>query len=702
MEGAIKMTTTVKRVHVIFKTHLDIGFTDMAKHVVDRYMNGFITQALELSEQLEREEGNVKFIWTTGSWLIHEYLRTASPDMRARMEEAIRQGRFVWHGLPFTTHTEIMDADLFEFGLSLSKNLDRTYGKKTIAAKMTDVPGHTIAIVPMLAKHGIQYLHLGVNMVSKNPKVPKIFVWRAADGSEIIVNYADSYGRPFQMEGLEDALYFAHTGDNQGPSTMEEIRTLFAQLQERYPGAEIMASALDAFAEKLAQVKHMLPVVREEIGDSWIHGIASDPWKIARYRELLRLRDEWTAAGLLDPQGEEYALFCNRLMLIPEHTWGLNNSVYLVDFSNYAAADFATARERDVVNDTKLRKYDYLRQLATESRSYSRYESSWQEQRDYLEEALRALPEPLAREARQTLERMNPHRLDVNGEPDAGTTSLETNECYALGQFQLSFASDGSIQRLVDRTGKTWADDNRRLGTFQYETFSKECYDRFFKEYLTNLDIHHSWADNDFGKPGIEYVKPRPEHRRIVAALRSLRLQRNADHDVVTAELKLPEDVCEQYGAPRKLAVIYTFHAQEPVIDVALHWNDKQACRLPEASWFSFVPLVDNPNAWTMDKLGERISPLSVVKDGNRNMHGVCSGLYYDGADGSAVIETLDAPLVCPGEPRLLQFDNTYASLEGGFHFNLHNNVWGTNFMMWFEDDMMFRFRLNLRSNPCG
>ncbi|MEH7009832.1 DUF5054 domain-containing protein [Neobacillus niacini] len=696
------MTKTIKKVHVIFKTHLDIGFTDLGKNVIERYMEGFIPQAMELSEKLACEEGNVKFVWTTGSWLIHEFLQTASQENRVRMEEAIREGRMVWHGLPFTTHTEIMDASLFEFGISLAQNLDRQFGKTTIAAKMTDVPGHTIAIVPMLAKHGIQYLHLGVNMVSKNPKVPKVFVWRAADGSEIIINYADSYGKPFQMDGLEDALYFAHTGDNHGPSTLEEIRALFAQLQQEYPGAEIVASTLDAFAEKLLTIKHLLPVIKEEIGDSWIHGIASDPWKVARYRELLRLRDKWNATGQLDPESEQYAQFCNRLMLIPEHTWGMNASVYLVDFANYSAADFAAARANDVVDDTKLRKYDYLRQLANERRSYSYYESSWQEQRDYIEEALRALPEELANEARQTLEGMTPRRSIENtacSELVQDTTEIEMNECYELGQFQVSFAADGSIVRLVDQAGKAWADDNQRLGIFQYETFSKECYDRFFKEYVTNLEIHHSWADNDFGKPGIEYVKPRPKHQRYPAALKSLHLKRNTDCDIVRAELKLPKEVCEQYGAPKKLAVIYTFNKDEPIVDIELHWNDKQACRLPEASWFSFVPLVDNPNAWFMDKLGERISPLSVVKDGNRNMHGVNSGLYYEGADGRAVIETLDAPLVCPGEPRLLQFDNTYAPLTGGFHFNLHNNVWGTNFMMWFEDDMKFRFRLKLRSN---
>jgi hypothetical protein len=92
-------------------------------------------------------------------------------------------------------HTELIDPSLFEYGLSLSNSLDKQFGKQTIAAKMTDVPGHTIAIVPHLAKFGIQYLHLGVNPASKVPNVPAVFRWQAPDGSEVIVNYADNYGK---------------------------------------------------------------------------------------------------------------------------------------------------------------------------------------------------------------------------------------------------------------------------------------------------------------------------------------------------------------------------------------------------------------------------------------------------------------------------------------------------------------------------
>ena len=57
-------------------------------------------------------------------------------------------------------------------------------------------------------------------------------------------------------------------------------------------------------------------------------------------------------------------------------------------------------------------------------------------------------------------------------------------------------------------------------------------------------------------------------------------------------------------------------------------------------------------------------------------------------------IESLDAPLVAPGKPALLNFDNQQPPLENGMHFNLYNNIWGTNFPMWFEEDARFRFLL--------
>ena len=65
-------------------------------------------------------------------------------------------------------------------------------------------------------------------------------------------------------------------------------------------------------------------------------------------------------------------------------------------------------------------------------------------------------------------------------------------------------------------------------------------------------------------------------------------------------------------------------------------------------------------------------------------------------ATGRLAIETLDAPLVAPGEPSLLNFNNRQPVLKRGMHFNLYNNVWGTNFPMWYDDDARFRFILRV------
>jgi hypothetical protein len=153
---------------------------------------------------------------------------------------------------------------------------------------------------------------------------------------------------------------------------------------------------------------------------------------------------------------------------------------------------------------------------------------------------------------------------------------------------------------------------------------------------------------------------------------------------------------CGSRCLPRDLHIDYRFYKNQQKIDVGISWFNKQACRLPEASWFSFGLKVDNPNLWKMDKLGQLVSPLEVVKNGNRNLHAVNSGVYYDGSDGKVHLETLDAPVVSPGEKRLLQFDQSFAALDGGMHFNLHNNVWGTNFPMWFEGNCKFRFSISI------
>ena len=93
----------IKRVHVIYKTHLDIGYTNMGQTVLDSCAQEHIPHAIDLALKINTPE-HKKFIWTVGSFLVDYYKRHATPEQLEKMDEAIRLGYFRWQGLP-SPHT---------------------------------------------------------------------------------------------------------------------------------------------------------------------------------------------------------------------------------------------------------------------------------------------------------------------------------------------------------------------------------------------------------------------------------------------------------------------------------------------------------------------------------------------------------------------------------------------------------------------
>ncbi|WP_243076634.1 DUF5054 domain-containing protein [Microbacterium sp. SS28] len=682
----------VSTVHVVFKTHLDIGFTDTAANVTARYVHEFLPAAIALAEELERRGGAARFVWTTGSWLIHEALRLGGPDERAPLERAIAAGHVRWHALPMTTHSELMDAGLFRHGIAIGRALDERFGLRTAAAKMTDVPGHTIGIVPLLAEAGIEYLHLGVNAGSAVPDVPEFFVWRAPDGSEVVVNYAGSYGATELglaiVPGGDSALHLAHTGDNHGPPAADEIEALFSRLQAAYPGARIIASTLDAFGADVLAARERLPIVEDEIGDTWIHGVASDPVLTARLRALLRLRTTWLEDGRLVAGTPECDGFSDALLLVAEHTWGMDLKTYLPDYVNYEKAGFQGARAADRIdlaaNPDAFDEYLWapLERPNPQDLSYSAFEASWAEQRAYLDRALAALSPERRAEAVAAIDETRPARPD---ETTDAAFELDLGETHALGAFTVRFGADGALVGLVDADGVEWAGERHPLAAYRYQTFDERDEARWMREYCRDLDENAFWAVPDQSKPGLAVADRLPATifaPRVVSAHR-------IDGASVVLRLALPDEASEAWGAPRDIVLTYRFPTGAGDIAVTLDLVGKDASRLPEAAWLGFRPRTA-AGEWRLGKLGTAVDPRAVVRNGARSLHAV-SEVVHEGSRRLA-LRPLDAALVAVGEPALLRFGNAVADPDEGFHFTLHNNVWGTNFRMWLEDDTRFRF----------
>lgn len=634
----------IKKIIVVFKTHLDIGFTDFAENVLDNYINSFIPKAIENANLLN--DSDDKFIWTTGSWLIYEYLLRVDDDKKQAMSDAINKGYICWHALPFTTHSEDMDADEYRKGLSLSKELDAHFGKQTIAGKYTDVPGHTRGIVPILHDEGIKFLHVGVNSASTAPTVPETFIWKdEKSNKDIVVMYnAGGYGKYTVIPSSDVAIYFAHTNDNLGPQSPEEVRKMYAQLKEEYPNATVVAGTLDDVADEVLKVKNTLPVITSEIGDSWIHGVATDPKKSSQYRALLRFRKE------LDK--EEKDIIEHGLLCVAEHTRGLDEKTHLHDHDHFTKDEFNKLRL--TANGQKM-------------------EQSWAEQRAYVTNAINGLS---ASSKQKAIEFMSEYKIEKPCLCDYAKID-DITSLIKMGESEIQFNSDGEICHLK-HCGKTIADKDHKIGKFLYEVFSKTEVGRFGDQYMIEK---FDWAIEDFGKIGCENAIQ--HYMCSDTILKSVHIKDNT----VVVEIGTDANLCEKYGCPRSVMYFVTFNSDTISFDLA-YW-DKDASRVPEGMWFSFNPIANN---LLLDKMGSLIDPTDVIHNGSVHLHAVDSGVKYDELD----IDSLDCQLVGINERCLFDFNNRQPN-DGSIHFNLYNNMWGTNFPMWYDDNARFRFEIKLK-----
>jgi hypothetical protein len=534
---------------------------------------------------------------------------------------------------------------------------------------MTDVPGHTRALIAPLTEHGVTLLDIGVNSASTPPDVPSAFLWKDSRGKSLAMIYhRRGYGGVVKIPGSDLAVDVEVRDDNAGPHTIEEIRKIYAGLRERFPNAQVKASDLTGIAKAVEPYREKLPVVMQEIGDTWIYGVPSDPVKVARYLEIARFRNDLIAAGKIQSGDRADQAFLGKFLLEVEHTWGTDTKTWL-DFDHYTPEDLAA-----MLGEPK----------------YKVVMSSWAEKRQDLTDAIDTLPALLRTEAKERLRTLRPV------EPErAGLRPYSPAELIETKHFTIAIdAQTGAISKLLSKaSGHDWASRRQPLALFSYQTLSKADYDRFFAAYLKSKA---DWAPKDFGKPNIERFGA--QSRTWFPAVTECSRASNARGQTIIAKLVI-NDAAEKHrrtGWPEKMYLELTLPDAEPVVEIRFSWFNKPANRMPEAFWLTFRPLVTDSRRWMLNKSGSPVSPFDVVPGGNRAMHAVLGGLTYQGPEGRLSIDTLDAPVVALGKRMPVYFSRSQPDLSAGFHFSLFNNGWGTNYIQWFGEDMRFRFRLTV------
>ena len=627
----------IEKVYVAFKTHLDVGFTDLSSVVTERYVHDFIPKAIEVSERLRADGFGDRYVWTTGSWLIWKYLRTASPEAVKQLEEAIGRGDIVWNSVPYTVESETMTRELFETCLLLSNRLDKKYNKQTIAAKMTDVPGHTRSIIDPMYDAGICLLHVGINSACPLPSVPTFCRWRSPSGNDLLLVYQKDYGEDEVLPDGKTVVSINFTGDNHGPHSYERVKKIYADLRKRYPQAQLVGASFNDVARELLLIKKDLPVVTSEIGDTWIFGYGGAPIRMAKFRAVSRLYSQWLNEGKIKKDSDVALDFAAELGLIAEHTQGVDVKTHLRQWDKYDMDKFLKGRSEGI---------------------FSMAEASWKEIDNYIDSAIAFLPASLQKEAREVVAEVDKVKLE-----------------------------DNSKMKPMER--KRWEQPiagGMTLAGLSYQMFDGDDYDDFQNRYLR---ARYGWALDDLGKRGLKESHAVSVTLYAQTMAQSVRKEKKGTR--IITELRFPEnEKVDKRVYPERIQVNCFTTKNGKRSEVALTIYGKPAVRLPESYWLSFtVPGIESVIA---EKMGERVDLMDVVEKGNRQMHGIDRYVDLITSGETIRISSKEAFLLNVGEAQGLNYSTNYPDKRKGAHFNLNNNLWGTNFSMWNEGSLTYHF----------
>ena len=735
----------VDHVHVVFMNHLDVGYAHFIGDIINEYFQTFFPRAVRLAAEASIWRKNETFIYTTHPWLVSMYLdcppnlifngikiQCPTDEEIQVFDAAIRKGYIAWHAGPMNMQVEFMNAAVLDAGLAIADNLDKKYNRTTSVLSQRDVPGMTICALPKFRDHGIKAVTVGVNPGSAPPAVPKIFSWEDTVNAVIGIWHAGGYplnpGSSLENAGgisirdctiapnTSHALCFAFRTDNTGPPTsLEELDTYYEILREEFPDADVFASTLDQFIDNV-NIDALHSVIGKEIGDTWIQGIASDPRKSAECRAvglaLSQCMDD-NMCSLTDPVVSNATRF---LVKLSEHTWGLPG---IRDIANWTNADFMKARSDS---------------------SFVQNEQSWTEQRLFLNLTLEASQgHKLYNYITDNLNQLVPALPDLSDymEIDATKQIKLWN-----GNVSIGFNSTvGTINHLTYNISKEdmfiYATSKRYLGEFSYHTYNET-------DFAFMASLYDYYGNAGYDKPN-STASASPETKVWSVKLLAL-YQSKSNPNTFLTHLTMDDPKSHSYyGAPTELWItinlkldmyfetglkkkltrqLHEFSPPVLKLDFDLVWINKTATRLPEASMFSFYP---NPPPtlpkWvgTLYKIGDcdGFNVGWVVTNGSQYQHAVDYVILFAN-DGkiekdrpqiqqryvNVLMNSTDVPLVCPitGDGRTptpfpVPLQTLPDDIVTGIAYNLHNNIWNTNYPLYYPflpGDENFKARFSL------
>lgn len=358
-ESVAKKQVTVQPVrrwivYLLHNTHLDIGYTHTQDDVEKRQIE-FLDRALELIEKTNGYPPEARFVWQPeGLWPVESYLNQASAAERAAFIEAARGERIGLDALYGNALTGLYNGEELFALVDYAARLREKYGISLESATITDVPGLTWGIVPVLAQIGVKYFSISPNIGHRvghaHIQDDHPFYWISPCGRYKILCWQTGRAYSWLFSGFQEKPIFDYLreleasnypydmvqcrvtvgGDNgyPDPHLPEQVKAW----NERYAYPRIViASTSQMFRDFEKEYGAQIPVVRGDFTPYWEDGAASTAADTALCRQatemLIQCQTLWAMLqpGMF-PEDRFYASWRNAV-LYDEHTWGAHNSI---------------------------------------------------------------------------------------------------------------------------------------------------------------------------------------------------------------------------------------------------------------------------------------------------------------------------------------------------------------------------------------
>jgi hypothetical protein len=736
-----KPNPNVQEIIFVFKTHFDNGYTDFAESVINKYSTSMMEEALATLEKSRSMPREKQFVWTMPAWPVEQILKRCTPAMKPKIEEAIREGWFVYHALPFTFETEAGDPEELVRSLVFSSELSKKFNLPLPRdAKMTDVPSHSWFLPTLLSKAGIKILHLGCNAASSSPEVPLIFWWKGPDGSKLMTMYwGKYYGTslvPPQEWKFKTWLAIVHTNDNQGPPTPQEVEETLRRARELAPNARLRIGRISDFYDALIKEDPDLPVISGDMPDTWIHGYMSMPREIKSTRSLQKEIYSFemlnSLCNIWSEKKTDISAFTapatENILLFEEHTFGLAMSHGQSGYWCYGD-EFRNLRADGIfkpIEDSWKEKGDRVYQaekviLPAYDRELKRLSGMVNVEG---ERVVVYNPLPWSRSGLVTIQQMtgakalkdlrtgeiipasnsgNVLRFIAENIPSLGYSTYiplmnpvkDHDDLLKADKINHIIENEYFSVRIDPENGNLVSVRNKKTGTEMVQQgkesgFGQNIYERFSKKNVADyvdqyVKVRYDWAVNEIGRPNLD-----DSPYKMIAGGKA-----DVSYFTDPVSVKAVIHFNKGNGNPHDYSISVLLYKKLPFIELNWFIDGKPADPWPEAGWISFPFNVEEP-LFRIGRLGAVADPAKdFVKGSNFDYFFVNTGLaILDKNMNGFGICSPGAPGISIDRPGLWKYSGNFIPQKPNVFVNLYNNQWSTNFTEWIEGSWSARIYL--------